>query len=157
MKRLVLIALLVLAMAPRVSAAGDPLSVWLSKNEPKVIAYLQSLDTSPVGNKLPGVMLSDGNRELEGYIYAGHVAHPPKGAHIYLFKYEGADVAYIWVDVDGNPLPLPPCSEDDPRTSLAGWGGAVLSGDVYSDFEVQPGGNLIITHCMLPAWLRGAE
>ena len=156
MKGLLSIALLILAAIPATAMAGGPLDVWLSKNEPRVITYLKSLDAMKAGTKLPGTALSDGNMELEGYVYAGHVRHAPKGAHIYLFKYEGADVAYVWVDVGGDPLPLPQCNEDDPRTQLAGWGGAELSGDVYGDFEVQPAGNLVITHCVSPSWLQDA-
>jgi hypothetical protein len=156
MKRLLTIALLISAIVPGLAVAESQLDIWLSKNEPRVMTYLQSLDATKVGNKLPGAELTDGNVELEGYVYTGHVRQAPKGAHIYLFRYDGADVAYIWVDAGGDPLPLPPCNADDPRTELAGWGGSLLSGDVYTGSGVRPGGRLIITHCIPAAWLKDA-
>lgn len=155
MKKQLFVALMISVMMPGLALAMDQMDRWLSVNEPRVISYLKKLDASDIGKKLPGALLSDGNMELEGYSYAGHVGKAPKGAHIYLFHYDGADVAYIWVDAQGTPLELPICNEDDPRTQLPGWGGATISGDAYIDSEVQPGGHVVITHCVPLSWLKG--
>jgi hypothetical protein len=155
-KGLLAIVLLIAAALPALARAESQLDIWLSKNEPRVISYLQTLDAAKIGSKLPGAALTDGNMELEGYTYAGHVRQAQKGAHIYLFRYDGADVAYIWVDAGGDPLSLPPCNADDPRTELPGWGGTLLSGDVYAGSAAKPGGRLLITHCVPVSWLKDA-
>jgi len=154
-KGLLAIVLLSTAALPGLARAESQLDIWLSKNEPRVIAYLKTLDAAKIGSKLPGAALTDGNMELEGYTYAGH-KQAPKGAHIYLFRYDGADVAYVWVDAGGDALSLPPCNADDPRTELPGWGGTLLSGDVFSGSAARPGGRLLITHCVPASWLKDA-
>jgi hypothetical protein len=87
------------------AAEGENLGEWLAKNEPRVVAYLESLSADDIGHSLPGVELSDGKRELEGYIYKGQVLTTRPHTHAYRFDLTRGDshyeIHYIWIDAGG--------------------------------------------------------
>ncbi len=122
---------------------------WLAANNARVIAFLRALPPGAVGSTVPGVKLSDGRRVLTRHKYLGQVIDPGAGAHVYLFSDRGKRVAYVWVDASGAPLPVPECetrpTDDEPKN--------VLSGDVYTFKDVQPGDGIVVFHCgNVSAW-----
>jgi len=133
------------------NANAEWLGDWLIKNEPRVISYLLSLKPEDVGKRIEGVELSDGTRELNDRIFLGRVKNAPPKTHIYVFKENDSTLAYIWVDEDGESFLLPECKQNAPK-NWPGWGGAVISGDVYTFDEVSPGGDIVKTYCPSDDW-----
>jgi hypothetical protein len=119
------------------------LESWLDANNARVIAFLRAIPDGAVGSTVRGVELTDGTRVLVGSKYLGQVRDAGPGAHVYLFSDGGTRVAYIWVDPSGAPLALPDCetgpSDDEPQR--------VLSGDVYTFRELQPGDGIVVFRC----------
>jgi hypothetical protein len=129
------------------------LTEFLTANSSRVVAYLRALPDEAIGTRVPGVTLTDGRREIAGYRYLGHAREPGPGAHVYLFADDGKRIAYVWVDEPGAPLPIPDCGAvpDDCETTH------VLSGDVYTFKDLQPGDGVVMFHCSDDAvWQRWA-
>ena len=125
------------------------LGAWLQCNNPLVIGYLRNLETADIGTVVNGIELTDGHRELENHAYQGQVNETPTGVHIYVFRHRGTRVAFLWVDEDAEPFPLPPC----PMGAVPGAESAhVLSGDVYTWRSAQPGDGVIQVNCVAPSW-----
>ena len=122
---------------------------WLALNEPRVIKYLGTLGDKDVGEIVNGVVLSDGTRALSGLKFLGPVS-VPELAHGYRFsevrETTRLDVHYFWVSEGGTPLPVPPCEGE---WVFPNGRGAVLSGDVYTWQEIQPGYRVVRTTCEL--------
>ena len=136
------------------SSAEMMLGEWLKINEPKVISYLSSLTSDDRGKKLTGVKLSDGTILLNGNTYLGNINNKKNKSFIYIFntkKY--GNIAYIWVLKGGIKIPLPPCVGTDPRNQWPGWGGAGISGEVYTYKDVNPNYGIVTTHCVPSSWL----
>ena len=131
------------------SFAEETLDVWLRKNDPMVKAYLKGLASRHVGEKVKGVLLTDGTRELAGMRFVKDLSVPGRRVHMYRFQglIEGkkSEVHYLWVDKGGQAMPPPSCAGE----FLEPNGIAVLSGDVYTWREVQPTGELVRTICQL--------
>jgi hypothetical protein len=126
---------------------GTDLESWLRCNNPQVIHYLMRFQAADVGRVLEGVRLSDGSFAAKGYRYLGRADDLGKGAHVVLVEREGKEGAYIWVEENGSPLPLPECGES-PGSAY------VLSGDVYTWKAVQPGHGVVEVICVDPSWKR---
>ncbi|CAB5108513.1 hypothetical protein D3OALGA1CA_3599 [Olavius algarvensis associated proteobacterium Delta 3] len=123
---------------------------WHKINEPRVIRYLSSLQSSDIGMIVEGVELSDGDLAVYNLKFLGRVDKLGRGVHLYLFTDSTRTYAYIWIDESGESLPLPDCSELYPNEE----GQYGLSGDVYTWKSVQPGHGVVISHCPKEEWLR---
>lgn len=125
------------------SHCNDGLGKYLACNNPRVMAYLNGLNAGDVGKRLKGVALTDGTNPLKGTVYVGEAKQTPAGVHIFLFSFHKHRIAYLWVDKDAKPFPLPDC----PRWGLPA-SAHVLSGDVYTWKAAQPGSWVIEVDCV---------
>lgn len=130
----------------------DDLSKWLKCNNPKVIKYLSSLDENSRGQILNGVLLTDGTMELRDFKFLGKTKDFGKGLHLYIFEYNKRLMAYLWIDKDGDELPLPECSKEISFESAY-----VLSGDVHTWKAAQPEHGVVKIMCVPDSWLRKAN
>lgn len=142
-RRLVLCVSLLGVRSARGTEVEQTLEAWLAANNQRVVAFLRTLSEKAVGSKIEGATLTDGTRVAAGYKYQGQVRDAGPGAHVYLFSDGDAPVAYIWIDPSGAPLALPKCEDgpgdDEPQK--------VLSGDVYTFRDVQPGDGIVVFRC----------
>ncbi|HHJ11930.1 MAG TPA: hypothetical protein ENK00_02015 [Chromatiales bacterium] len=143
-----MIALAVLFATP--GLAGESLGQWLSQNSQKVKRYLLSLKTSDLGRRLRGIRLTNGEQALEGHVFLSARYLPEYKARVFVFREPDGKtpVAWVWVEQGGKAMPLPSCEPDKSRPDWFVWSGAVISGDSYTFSEVQPGGDVVITHCL---------
>src|SRR5712691_4263876 len=140
-------------LSPALAAAGGlNLGQWLDLNDPKVKSYLLSVRARQVGARVNGVPLSDGTRELRGYLFLANLSDSSRGLNDYRFQRRFNDkmyeVHYIWIDKGFPPFRLgayPPCS----GTWIEPGGFAVLSGDQYTYADASPGGYIVVTTCEL--------
>ena len=131
---------------------GDNLEDWLNCNNPGVIKYFFSLTKNDVGKVVKGVLLTDGTKEMQDYIFLGEAKGLGKGVHLYIFEYKKRRAAYVWVDKGGTELLLPNCPdipEEDLFESAYG-----LAGDVYIWAAVQPDHGVVHVMCVKDSWLR---
>lgn len=133
---------------PTGSECNVNLGVWLRCNNPPVIAYPQKLTAKDIGRCLKGLRLTDGTKVLVGQTYLGRVTAVPPGVHLYLFEKKKQKTAYLWVDKDAKPFPLPGCP-----SSVIGEGQYVLSGDVYTRKAAQPGAGVIEVQRPPSSWV----
>ena len=147
-KDLCVIGLSCMLISAEVSA--ESLGQWLSQNSQKVKRYLLSLKTSDLGRKLGGVRLTNDEQVLERHLFLSARYLPEYKARVFVFREPDGKtpVAWVWVDKGGKAMPLPSCEPDKPRPDWFVWSGAVISGDSYTFSEVQPGGDVVITHCL---------
>ncbi len=134
------------------SCASTPemtLDQYLEQNNALAISYLQSLDDTQLQKTLSGIKLTDGTPFLNDHIYIRSSFYPETKSHIFIFRESEtkSKVAYIWVDGDGKPFPLP-ANCNPGYIHSPGWSAAVLSTDVYTFSDVMPGGDLVSTHCI---------
>ncbi|MBI4844081.1 MAG: hypothetical protein HY809_07155 [Nitrospirae bacterium] len=150
MKKAIILFLLLLS-APYLAAQQNPetLKGQLALDNPRVINYLKSLDTSDAGEKLQGIKLSDGSVTLENHVFLETIRSTKKKFSVYLFRIGAKTVAYTWVEPNGKPLFIPPCPSD-----YGDEGQYVLSGDVYTWKDVQPGDGIIIIECVTDKWIN---
>ncbi len=131
------------------------LTSWLACNNPRVSQYLRRLSPNDVGTNLKGVTLTDGRSVLRGHKYVGEAKGLGKGIHLHVFEYKDRKLAFLWIDPDGDKLPLPSCpdwiSEDAYESRY------VLSGDVYTWKAAQPGDGVIRVTCVKDSWLRAIK
>jgi hypothetical protein len=127
----------------------DNLEDWLNYNNPRVIKYLLSFTKNDVGKVVKGVLLTDGTKEMQGYVFVGEAKGLGKGVHLYIFEYKKQRSAYVWVDEGGTELFLPECPDKVSFESAY-----VLSGDVYTWEAVQPGHGVVHVMCLKDLWLR---
>jgi hypothetical protein len=139
------------AASQAAGAEGQWLGDWLRLNEPIVIRYLRGLSDHQIGQRLPGVTLSDGTHQLRDAKYLGPARINQPGTHAYRFlsEYRGRkfEIHYVWLDEGAPPLKVPPfpCA----GTWLEPGGIAVLSGDQFTESALSPG-ILLVTTCALP-------
>jgi len=145
-------ALLIMSVAGA-GGAADPCNVnleaFLKCNNPRVIGYLTSLSDVDVGTVLQGVVLTDNTAHLNGAKFLGQLKGLPPGAHVYVVEKDGRQTAYAWVQATGSPLPIPSCPE-----SVSFESAYVLSGDVYTWKDLQPGHGVVEVMCLAPQWQR---
>lgn len=123
------------------------LGPWLERNEPIVRDYLLALRSNDIGRPLQGAKLTDGTRLFAGDVFLGVIDGIPKGVQGFLFQRDDAKFACIWADTGAPTLRLPRCA--DP-TALEH---EVISRDVYTYGDLQPGGNIVIVWCPPDDWL----
>ncbi len=124
----------------------------LNWDNPIMVSYLSSLTREKIGQPVKGVSLSDHSNVLSGSVLTGFAIRDAQKQHIYLFHSSDGYVAYAWVETGGKPLPIPKAATND-----TGENAAVLSGDVYTFTEINPGDGVIVLSSATPAWLRGLQ
>jgi hypothetical protein len=136
-----------LALAEQVSA-----DQWKTLNVPIVRSYLLSLKSSQVGTRLSGVQLSDGTFRLKGQTFVANLSARKRGLHAYKFATtldgQRFEIHYLWVDKGFKVLDLksfPACAGDWLEPS----GRAGINGEPYSQAQVFPDGNILVTTCQL--------
>ena len=122
---------------------NDNLDEWLKCNNTRVINYLKSLSDNNINKIVKGVLLSDGTKEMQGYVFLGKAKGLGKGIHLYIFEHKKKRSAYVWIDKNGTELTIPKCSEKVSSESAY-----VLSGDVYTWAAVQPGDDVVHIMCI---------
>ena len=129
---------------------AEPPDQWRVQNEQRVKAYLLSLRTSDLGKDLPGFRLTNDEQVLEGHLFLEARYLTEYKARVFVFREPDGKtpVAWVWVEQGGKAMPLPSCEPDKSRPDWFVWSGAVISGDSYTFSEVQPGGDVVITHCL---------
>ena len=125
------------------------IEAFLNCNNPRVSKYLTRLTTKDIGKVLTGVRLTDGSIELKGYTFLGEAKDIAKGVHLYIFKFKKHRSAYIWVDEKVTEFPLPICPE-----SVSFESAYVLSGDVYTWKDLQPGHGIVHSMCIDDLWMK---
>ncbi len=133
-----------------VGCATAPQSIGeqLERDNPRMIAYLESLGDADRGRTVSGVALSDGTKELRGSTFVGSRILKNRRQHIYLFRTEGDFRAYVWVAAGGKPLVIPP-----DRSGSPGENAYLLSGDIYTFGEVHADDGLVVLTGASPAWM----
>ena len=144
----VLLFTLIFWLSACTSVKPVTLEAYLQENNAIAKKYLLSLKPSDIKQKIRGVFLTDNTEFLKDYKLLKKRFTDTNKTHIFLFKKpgSGADVAYIWVDSGGIPFQLSNCHS--PNNHMPGWAGAVLSGDVYTYSTVNPGSDVVSTHCI---------
>jgi len=133
----------------------ETVNEYTQENESRVMSYLLSLTNDDIDQKSLGIELSDGKKYLENNIFLGKISDKSKGSYIYIFNTSNyGNIALIWINKRGEKIELPQCLGDDARINWPGWGGSVISGDVYTYTHVYPGADLVITHCVPVYWLE---
>jgi hypothetical protein len=145
------VIILLLISAPLFAAQKVPetLGEQLALDNPRVIKYLKGLTSSDIGKKLKGIKLSDGSIDLRNHIFLETINSAKNNFTVYVFRNKAKRVAYAWVESNGRPLPIPACPsnyEDE--------GQYVLSGDIYTWKEVQPGDGVVIIECVTNKWIN---
>lgn|GEM_PF-3159104 len=120
---------------------------WLARNEPLVREYLLELGPDDVGQPLEGAKLTDGARLFAGDVFLRKTDRLPGGIHGWLLQRDDAKFACLWADAGAPAFRLPTC--EDP-TALEH---EVISRDVYTYGDIQPGGRIVIIWCPPGDWL----
>jgi hypothetical protein len=123
------------------------LGPWLERNEPIVREYLLGLGLEDIGQPSQGAKLTDGTRLFAGNVFLGMIGVLPEGVHGFLFQRDDAKFACVWTDSGGSTLRLPTCA--DP----AALEHEMISHDVYTFGDIQPGGSIVIVWCPPDDWL----
>lgn len=147
----VLVIVLLLISEPLFAAQKVPESLdeQLSIDNQRVINYLNHLTSSDVGKKLRGIKLSDENIVLKNYIFLERIYSTKNKYYVYVFSDKAKIVAYVWVEINGRPLPIPQCPSNYKEE-----GQYVLSGDVYTWEAVQPGDGVVVLECVTNKWIN---
>jgi hypothetical protein len=153
MKKTIIILLFMSLLLPISCLAGgkmpETLEEQLATDNPRVIKYLQSLKASDTGKKLKGIKLSDNSVALKDHIFLEKIELNKRRTSIYILRSMGQVISYAWVESDGQPLPIPPCPPNADEE-----GQNVLSGDVYTWKDVQPGDGVVVMKCVTNKWIR---
>lgn len=138
------------------------LGSWLDCNNPLVIQYLRALSDSDIGATLKGIKLTDGSYVAKGYRLLALPKGLGKGRHVVVVQRSNKDVsgahtaggfaaggkgAFVWVDRDGDPFPLPNCATSLYENQY------VLSGDIYTWTVVKAGDGVVEIGCIDPSWI----
>jgi hypothetical protein len=130
-------------------ANAETLEEFLNRNNEIVIQYLDSLSNDQIGSILSGVALTDSTNPFKGYVFIGKNRSLQEGLSIYLLRSpEGSLDGYLWL-THGASFPLPTCEE-----AIVGKGAYVLSGDVYTWKNLQPGHGVVRTICPETNWIN---
>jgi hypothetical protein len=134
-------------MEPSVDEEHMWLGDWLDRNEPTAREYLLGLGSDDIGQRCDGAKLTDGTRLFAGDVFLGRMDKLPEGVHGFLFQRDEAKFACLWAENLGRTFRLPKCAD---RTALEH---EVISRDVYTYGDVQPGGRIVIVWCVPDDWL----
>jgi hypothetical protein len=137
--------------APLFAAQKVPetLDEQLALDNPHVIKYLKGLTSADIGKKLKGIKLSDRSITLKNHIFLETIRSTKNKFTVYIFRNKAKKVAYAWVEPNGRPLPIPSCPPNYEEE-----GQYVLSGDIYTWKNVQPGDGVVIIECVTEKWIN---
>ena len=121
---------------------------WYQQNAVIMIDYLNTMPPNRIGQKLPGILLSDGDRWLAGDTYLGIPEDLPEGVNVRMIEEDSNRTAYIWLDKDAAPLPLEPCKDGPQRGIRARRAG----GGPYTWRTLRADHGLVYTICPPPNW-----
>jgi hypothetical protein len=149
MIKLIVTVFLLMSM-PLFAAQHVPktLDEQLALDNPRVIKYLKGLTKSDIGKKLKGITLSDKSIALKNHIFLETISSTKNKFSVYIFRNESIKIAYTWVEPNGLPIPIPSCPPN-----YQGEGQYILSDDVYTWKEVQPGDGVVIIECVTDKWI----
>jgi len=123
---------------------------WYASNAPLMVDYLDTLPDSRIGEPLQGILLSDGERWLEGLVYLGDPVVPlPEGVNARLVDDGERAIAYLWLDAGAEPFTLSPCPDGPQRGIRAQRAG----GAPYAWKALRPEHGLVYTLCPPATWL----
>lgn len=130
----------------------DDLGSFLEHEEPRVVAYIESLGSSQSTAQLEGITLCDGTTLFQGWAYLGPTKEKANvGQHIHLFAIGKALRAVAWVEKDAKPFTIPSCPEHL-TCKKQPEGARGISGDVYTWKQIQPGDGPVIIVYPLRSW-----
>lgn len=121
---------------------------WYQENAVIMIDYLNTMPPNRIGQKLPGILLSDGDRWLAGDTYLGIPEGLPEGVNVRMIEEDTNRTAYIWLEKDAAPLPLEPCKDGPQRGIRARRAG----GGTYTWRTLRADHGLVYTICPPPNW-----
>jgi len=126
------------------------LGEMLDRDNPRVMAYLESLSHENIDSAIKGIELCDGSNPLKDLVYQGRIVSLPEW-HIFLFyfKKENRNVAFAWVEKGGKALWIP-SNVNGPNYGEHAY---VLSYDVYTYSRVQPGEDVVIINYPHGDWI----
>jgi hypothetical protein len=148
-KKIIVFSLLLSALCVAAQQVPKTLEEQLALDNPRVIKYLQSLNASDSGKKLKGIRLSDGSISLKNYVFIETINSAKNKFNVYVFRYNRRKIAYAWVESDGKSLPIPSCPSNYEEE-----GQYVLSGDIYTWTDIQPGDGVVIIECVTDKWIN---
>jgi len=146
---MVLVLLLISGTLFAAEQVPETLDEQLAVDNQRVMKYLGRLTSSDVGKRLKGIRLSDQNVVLKNHIFLEWIRSADYKSSVYVFREKSKLVAYAWVEPQGRSIPIPPCPPNSKEE-----GQYVLSGDVYTWKEVEPGDGVVVLECVTDQWIR---
>lgn len=132
---------------------GEWLGDFLDFENPRVIKQLKEIESKGSGYKTTGINLCDKSILFPGWIFQKDIHVSSRGQHIYLFKDTDTLKAVTWVEDNGKPLNIPSCPYGERCLTMAE-GATVISGDIYTWKEVQPGHGIVIIIYPTSDWVE---
>jgi hypothetical protein len=131
---------------PASTIPGSP--AWYAASTPLAIEYLRTLPDSAIGQPMAGIVLADGQRWLEGFVYRGVVPVEHPGMHVVsVVPPLERPETLVWIDEGGEPWLLPECGGD-----LVGIRARTIAGEVYTWKALRPGSGIVRTACPPEDW-----
>ena len=87
--------------------------------------------------------MSYGSISLKYYVFLKKIRSAKHGFTVYILRNKSKKVTYAWVEPNGRPLPIPPCP-----SNYGEEGQDVLSSDIYTRKDIQPGDGVVIMECV---------
>ncbi|MCX5919695.1 MAG: hypothetical protein NTX30_23860 [Deltaproteobacteria bacterium] len=134
---------------------ASTLKDMLNFENPRVIKHLSEIENMEAGYREAGIILCDGYKILSGWIFKESIHPPCTGQHVYIFEENHVLRAVIWVEKSGKAVRVPPCPKDD--CSNIAEAAHVISGDVYTWKEVQPGDGIVLLQYPTIEWAEGLK
>ncbi len=120
---------------------------------PRVIKKLEEIETKGKGHRVRGIKLCDGSEILSNWVFEKSIHSFCLGQHVYIFK-EGSTLrAVSWVEPAGKLLKVPPCQSSELCNKMDE-AAMVISGDVYTWAEVQPGDGVVLLLYPTKEWIQ---
>lgn len=144
---------LLLAKFAFAKCLGEGLGDMLTFEGPRIIEQLKNIESTGKGYQLKGIQLCDGSTILRNWIFKQSLHFTSCRQHIYIFQEKKAIRAVVWIEPDGQPVAIPPCTNgkrcdemDEPAHGI--------SGDVYTWKEVQPGDGVVLLLYPTEKWIQ---
>jgi hypothetical protein len=155
MARIKIIFLVVIFQVPWIVYAkcpGEWLGDMLGFENPRVMKELKAIESKGKGFRVQGINLCDDSKILENWVFKRSLEPLCSGQHIYLFEEGDTLRAVVWVGVGGKPIKVPPCPGGD--CSNMNEPAGVISGDIYTWNEVQPGHGVVLLFYPTNEWVQ---
>jgi hypothetical protein len=134
---------------------GQTLKDMLDFENPRVIKHLTAIESMGAGYREAGILLCDGDKFLSNWIFKESIHPSCTGQHIYLFEENHLLRAVIWIERIGKVVSVPPCPKDD--CSNISEPAHVISGDVYTSKEIDPGDGIVVIQYPTKEWVEGLK